>query len=249
MVEKFLLHWNLKISNYMLFKILNPHFFRKYSSIVRPYLLILSLIVLSVGIYFVFLNSPDDYQQGSMVRIMYIHVPSAWLSLMIFSIMGLCSLSNLIWRSSFAFYISLASAPIGASFAFITLITGMIWGKPIWGTYWVWDARLTSMLILFIFYICYIIISFASKNMSKVEKPASTIAILGMINVPIVKFSVDLWYSLHQPASILKMTGPSIDSSMLLPLFIMFFANFGIYCYILLIRIEIIFLKNGLRSY
>jgi heme exporter protein C len=233
----------------MFFKFLNPHFFRKFAASARPYILFITIILLSLGIYLALFKSPEDYQQGEMVRLMYIHVPSAWLSLMIFMIMGLCSLSNLIWRASFAFYIALASAPIGASFAFITLATGMIWGKPIWGTYWVWDARLTSMLILFIFYICYIVIASASKNINKVEKPASAIAILGMINVPIVKFSVDLWYSLHQPASIFKTTGPSVDPSMLLPLFIMFFANLGLYCYILSLRIEIIFLKNGLRSY
>lgn len=232
----------------MFFKLLNPYYFKKISISVIPYLTIASFILLCSGLYFALFHSPEDYQQGHMVRIMYIHVPSAWLSLMIFTIMGLCSLANLIWKAKFAFYISLASAPIGMSFAIITLITGMLWGKPIWGTYWVWDARLTSMLILFIFYVSYMIIATGSKNMNRVEKPAGVIAILGMINVPIVKFSVNLWYSLHQPASLIRPEGPAIDAQMLIPLLLMFFANLGIYLLFIIMRIEILVGKNGLRS-
>ena len=231
-----------------MFWLLNPHFFQKYSKALRPYLAVISFILLSLGLYISLLASPEDYQQGEMVRIMYIHVPSAWLSLMIFMIMGLCAISTLVWNAHFAFYISLASAPIGATFALITLLTGMIWGKPIWGTWWVWDARLTSMLILFIFYLCFMIVSTGSQNIRKIEKPACVIAILGMINVPIVKFSVNLWFSLHQPASILRSGGPSIDPSMLLPLAIMFFGNLTLYLTLLSYKIETLLNKNVVRS-
>jgi heme exporter protein C len=231
-----------------MFWLLNPFFFQKYSKILRPYLAITSCVFVSIGIYFSLFASPEDYQQGEMVRIMYVHVPSAWLSLMIFMIMGFCAISTLVWNAHFAFYISLASAPIGATFALITLLTGMIWGKPIWGTWWVWDARLTSMLILFIFYVCFIIVSTGSKTIRKIEKPASVIAILGMINVPIVKFSVNLWFSLHQPASVLRSDGPSIDSSMLIPLFLMFFGNFTLYLTLLSYKIETLLNKNVIHS-
>jgi heme exporter protein C len=220
------------------FKILNPHYFKKISSYLKPYLFIVTVTAFSYGLYLSLIASPADYQQGEMVRIMYIHVPSAWLSLMIFTLMGLASLSCLIFRASFGLYISLAAAPIGACFALITLLTGMIWGKPVWGAWWVWDARLTSMLILFLFYICYIVVARGSSDIRRIEKPTCAIAILGTINVPIVKFSVDLWYSLHQPASLIRMGGSAIDPSMLKPLLIMFIANFCLFVLLLIFRIE-----------
>ncbi|NDB83906.1 MAG: heme ABC transporter permease [Alphaproteobacteria bacterium] len=226
----------------MFWKLLNPYFFSKYASMAKNYIGVFLILFLSAGIYLAF-SSPEDYQQSIMVRIMYIHVPMAWLSLIIFTIMGLCALSCLIWRADFAFYISLASAPIGATFAITTLLTGMIWGKPIWGTWWVWDARLTSMLILFIFYMMFIFISSASADIHKIQKPSCVIAILGMINVPIVKFSVDLWSSLHQPASIFRSGGPEIHVSMLLPLFTMFIANLLLYVFLLVLRVEFLLYK------
>jgi len=163
-----------------------------------------------------------------MVRVMYVHVPAAWMSLGIYSFMAICSFSALVWKTRMSYILAIAAAPIGATFALITLVTGSIWGKPIWGTWWVWDARLTSMLVLFFLYISYIAIVNSGSNILRAEKPASVMAIIGFINIPIVKFSVDIWYSLHQPASMLKMSGPSIHSSMLLPLMIMF-ASFIIY--------------------
>lgn len=232
----------------MLFKILNPSVFLKITKKVRKYIGFFGLIFFVYGLYLSLLASPEDYQQKDMVRIMYIHVPSAWLSLMIFMIMGLASVSNLVWKTPLSFFITAASAPIGASFALITLVTGMIWGKPIWGTWWVWDARLTSMLILFIFYISYLFIISATNNIQKVEKPSSVIAIVGMINVPIVKFSVNLWYSLHQGASVIKAGGPSIDISMLLPLLVMFLANFCLYLVLLFYKMEILLRKNVVCS-
>ncbi|MDX1924489.1 MAG: heme ABC transporter permease CcmC [Rickettsiaceae bacterium] len=229
------LGWRLTLIS--AFKILNPFYFLKYARILRPVVGLICVSSLLIGLYFSF-TSPEDYQQGEMVRIMYIHVPMAWLSLMIFVIMGLSSISCLVWRARFAFFIALASAPIGASFALGTLVTGMIWGKPIWGAWWAWDARLTSMLILFIFYVSFILIARGSKSIQKIEKPSCVIAILGMINVPIVKFSVDLWHSLHQPASILRAGGSSIHHSMLMPLLFMFIANLTLYLYLLSLRVE-----------
>ncbi|MDX1916424.1 MAG: heme ABC transporter permease CcmC [Rickettsiaceae bacterium] len=226
----------------MLWKLLNPYFFTKYSTYLQKYILSSLIFCFAAGLYFAF-TSPEDYQQSIMVRVMYIHVPSAWLSLMIFVIIGMCAISCLIWKTNFTFYIALASAPIGATFALITLLTGMIWGKPIWGTWWVWDARLTSMLILFIFYIIFILISSSNRNIHKIQKPSCVIAILGMINVPIVKFSVDLWSSLHQSASILNFNGPQIHGSMLAPLFIMFVANCLLYIFLLLQKVESLLYK------
>ncbi|MDX2050024.1 MAG: heme ABC transporter permease CcmC [Rickettsiaceae bacterium] len=228
-------------------KFLNPNLFLKYSLRLRLLILIKSLFLFCSGFYLV-LNSPCDYQQDILVKIMYIHVPAAWLSLMIYTIMGLCGISCIIWGAKFAFYLCLASAPIGTCFTLITLATGMIWGKPIWGTWWVWDARLTSMLIVLIFYIVFLMIAGASKNIHKIEKPASIIAIIGLINIPIVKFSVDLWYSLHQPASIIRLGGPAIETSMLIPLITMFFAHLTLYLYLLLIRVDKLIKKYGIRS-
>jgi heme exporter protein C len=191
------------------------------------FIILAMLIFLASGIYYSFFNSPADYQQGDYVRIMYVHVPSAWLSLGIYALMAISSLIYLVWHNPMFDLIAKNSAPIGALFCFITLFTGALWGKPIWGTWWAWDARLTSMLILFFFYLGYLSLAHLTKEQNNNKSPA-VLAILGCINIPIVKFSVNLWNSLHQPASIIKLGGPSIHSSMLLPLMLMF-AAFGIY--------------------
>jgi heme exporter protein C len=215
-----------------MYKLFSPNLFLKISKFLIPF-----------SGYFSLYNSPEDYQQGSMVRIMYVHVPSAWMSLGIYSFMAICSFSCLVWKTKMSYILSVSAAPIGAGFALITLVTGSIWGKPIWGTWWVWDARLTSMLVLFFIYISYIAIINSGNNLLRAEKPASVMAIIGFINIPIVKFSVDIWYSLHQPASILKLGGPSIHSSMLLPLFIMFGSFIMYFIFVLLLRAKIIIHK------
>lgn len=215
-------------------EILKPEFFTKAEKICTPVLVVLLFITTSTGLYFSLFISPPDYQQGEMVRIMYVHVPSAWMSLIIYSFMSICSLSSLIWKTRMSYLLSVSSAPIGAAFALITLVTGAIWGKPIWGTWWVWDARLTSMLILFLLYIIYLSITNSGSNLLRAEKPASVIAIIGFINIPIIKFSVDIWYSLHQPSSVFKMSGPSIHGSMLVPLFMMF-TSFTCFFFLLLL--------------
>ncbi len=217
-----------------MFKLLNPYIFNKLTDKLLPFLVMSIVIILPVGLYQALIVSPIDYQQGEMVRLMYVHVPAAWLALAIYSFMAMCSFASLVWGAPMSFFLAVAAAPIGATFAFLTLVTGSLWGRPIWGTWWVWDARLTSMLVLFLLYLGYIIVASSGDNLRRAEKPAAVIALIGAINVPIVKFSVDIWYSLHQPASIFRAKGPAIHSSMMLPLMLMF-ASFVLYFLILLI--------------
>jgi heme exporter protein C len=229
-------------------KLLTPKFFSKAESLLVPVIALLLPVTLGIGLYFALFSSPPDYQQGEMVRVMYVHVPAAWMSLGIYSFMAICSFSALVWKTRLSYFLAVAAAPIGASFALITLVTGSLWGKPIWGTWWVWDARLTSMLVLFLLYVSYIVIVGSGTNILRAEKPASVMALIGFINIPIVKFSVDIWYSLHQPASILRVGGPSIHSSMLLPLLIMF-ASFILYFIIVLLMRTRILLVGQKQNY
>ncbi|MCT4634963.1 MAG: heme ABC transporter permease [Rickettsiales bacterium] len=207
----------------MINKIFLPSYISKFTDKYLKYIIIAMLAFLTAGIYYGFFESPVDYQQGEYVRIMYVHVPSAWMSLGIYTLMAIASFVYLVWNNPVFDLISKSSAPIGTVFCFITLYTGSFWGKPIWGTWWVWDARLTSMLILFFFYIGYLVLSNLTEDKRNNKAPAA-LAILGIINVPIVKFSVNLWNSLHQPASVFKLSGPSIHISMLIPLMLMFMA-------------------------
>lgn len=205
----------------MINQILNPSNILNFSDKYLKYIFAIFFIFLALGCYYSFFNSPTDYQQGEYVRIMYVHVPSAWLALAIYSLMAITSFLYVIWNNPLMDLIAKSAAPIGTLFCLITLVTGSFWGKPIWGTWWVWDARLTSMLILFFFYIGYLALVNVTEEKLNNKAPA-IIAILGFINVPIVKFSVNIWNSLHQPASVFKIGGPSIHSSMLLPLMLMF---------------------------
>ncbi len=205
---------------------LTPGFFLRHYKTCLIFLNIIFWPLLTLGLYYALFASPQDYQQGELVRIMYVHVPSAWLALGVYAFMALTSFLNMVWANKLAYIMCAASAPIGGAFAFITLASGAIWGYPCWGTWWVWDARLTSMLILFLFYLAYI--AFFNLNPKKAEKPCSAIALIGFINVPLVKFSVDMWASLHQGASVLTLSGPKIHSDMLKPLLIMFLA-FGVF--------------------
>ncbi|MBU6140237.1 MAG: heme ABC transporter permease CcmC [Proteobacteria bacterium] len=184
------------------------------------------------------LNSPNDYQQSNAVRIMYVHVPAAWMALLIYTLLAVFNLSGFIWKNPFFYLIARSIAVIGAVFAFITLVTGSIWGKPIWGTWWVWDARLTSVLILFFLYLGYIILLDSFEDRSKGERIAAIISIIGFINVPIVKFSVEYWNSLHQPASIMRKGGVSIDPLMLKPLLLMFGVYFSYFVFLSLLRVR-----------
>ena len=206
----------------MIFKsFIVPNKFNKFADIIFKPLLLISVLSLVIGLVFVFFISPDDYQQGSTVKIMYIHVPAAWLSLMTFFIMTIYSIIALAFKTPFGFIVNTAVAPIGAVFTLICLITGSLWGKPMWGTWWVWDARLTSVFILFLIYLIIIFCRHSFSNLEVGEKITAVLIIVGSINLPIIKFSVDWWNTLHQPASISKFSSPSIDPSMLWPLIIM----------------------------
>ncbi len=218
----------------------SPYIFNKLSSKLLVPISILSALLFTAGLYYALFASPIDYQQGETVRIMYVHVPAAWMALGIYMFIGICSLLALVWKLRMAFLMAVSAAPIGACFAAITLITGSLWGKPIWGTWWVWDARLTSMLVLFLLYVAYIGITNAGDDLFRTEKPASAIALLGVINVPIVKFSVDIWNSLHQPASVLKSGGPAIDGSMLMPLMLMFGAYATFFVAVWIMRVKVV---------
>ena len=217
----------------------NPGFLVNYIKPLTPWSGGISIILLLVGLWFSLYQSPIDYQQGNAVRIMYIHVPSAWMSMGIYSFIALSSFFGLIYGHITAFTLAKAAAPIGATFTAICLISGSAWGKPMWGTWWVWDARLTSVLILFFFYIGYIVFSKSFNDFSKGEKFSSILAIIGLVNLPIIKFSVDYWNTLHQPASISKFDAPSIHIDMLIPLLIMFLAFIFIFIHLLMIRFQL----------
>ena len=228
--------------------LINPNKFNQLTDIIIKPVFYLSMVTLVVGLIFALFLSPNDYQQGLTVRIMYVHVPSAWLALLTFAIMTIYSIIALAFKIPFGFIINSAVAPVGALFTLTCLVTGSLWGKPMWGTWWVWDARLTSVAILFIIYLIIIIINFSFENRDIREKIVAIFVIIGSINLPIIKFSVDWWNTLHQPASISKLSSPSIDPSMLRPLLIMTVAFMLIGLLIALIRIksEILSRKNNI---
>ena len=227
--------------------LINPSRFNKFSDTIFKPLIVITLITLIVGLILVYF-SPLDYQQGLTVKIMYIHVPSAWLALLTYAIMTIYSIIGLAFKIPFSFVINKAVAPIGAVFTFLCLISGSMWGKPMWGTWWVWDARLTSVAILFIVYLLIIFLNQTFENRDVREKTIAIFILIGSINLPIIKFSVDWWNTLHQPASISKLSSPSIDISMLQPLLIMTlsFSLIGLIIAILRIKAEILIRKKNL---
>ena len=227
--------------------LVNPNRFNKLADILFKPIIFLSVIFLILGLIFAIYLSPNDYQQGSTVRIMYVHVPSAWLALITYVIMTLYSLVALVFRAPFGYIINTAIAPIGAMFTLICIISGSLWGKPMWGTWWVWDARLTSVAILFLLYLIIIFLKNSITNINVSEKITAVLIIVGSINLPIIKFSVDWWNTLHQPASISKLSSPSIDPSMLRPLVIMTIALMLLAIVIGIIRIKAEILKRKLR--
>lgn len=223
---------------------INKLFLRKnFDKIFLIFLPILISALIFLGLFSLYFisNSPVDYQQSNAVKIMYIHVPSAWMALMIYCLVAIFSVSAFIWKNPFFHLIARIIAKIGCSFAFLTLITGSLWGKPIWGAWWVWDARLTSMLILFFLYLGYLLVNFVIDDKNKAEKISAIIAIIGFINVPIVKFSVDYWNSLHQVASIFRKNGVAIHPSMLFPLMFMF-----AFCFCYFVLLSMISIKTEL---
>ena len=199
----------------------NPTRFLSIVDRVVPWLTALTLLLLGYGLYLALFVAPPDYQQGETVKIMFIHVPAAWLAMFGYTLIALAALGTLIWRHPLADVAAKTAAPIGATFTFIALVTGSLWGKPMWGTYWVWDARLTSVLVLFLLYLGLIALWQSIEEPGRAGRAAAILALVGFINVPIIKFSVDWWNTLHQPASVFRLGGPTIDPSLLTPLFVM----------------------------
>jgi heme exporter protein C len=216
----------------------NPTRLRRITAALFPVAVMVSAIAFSIGLYLAFFGSPADYQQGETVRIMYIHVPSAWMAMLCYLLMALSAVFYLVWRHPLADIAARAMALPGAGFALITLLTGSFWGRPMWGTWWVWDARLTSMLILFFLYLGYMALADGFERAERGSKPASLLLLVGVINLPIIKFSVDWWNTLHQGTSVLRLDGPSIDPTMLKPLLIMALAMLGWFIAITILRMN-----------
>jgi heme exporter protein C len=232
----------------MFSRLANPARFMRVSGAALPWLGGISLVVLGIGLVWALIVAPPDYQQGESVRIMFIHVPSAWMALSVYLFVALASGVALIWRHPLAEIAAQAAAPIGAAFTFVCLVTGSLWGRPMWGTWWVWDARLTSVLVLFFFYLGYIALVNAFEDASRGARAGSLLALVGIVNLPIIKFSVDWWNTLHQPASVLRLGGPTIDASMLVPLLVMAL-GFGLFFgWVLLVRMRAALNERRLRA-
>lgn len=199
----------------------NPLRFQRIASAIYPWTAAATLVLAPVALYLALVVAPPDYQQGQAYRIMFIHVPAAWMSMFCYLCVAVGSAVGLIWRHPLAEVAARAAAPAGAVFTAIALATGSLWGKPMWGTWWVWDARLTSVLILFFLYLGYIALHDAFEDPARGARAASILALVGVVNLPIIKFSVDWWNTLHQPASIIRMDGPTLAPSMLWPLLLM----------------------------
>jgi len=216
----------------------NPARFMRLAARLQPWIMVLGLATGAAGLYYGLFASPADYQQGETVRIMYVHVPSAWMAMFVYTMMAFAAASFLIWKHPLADVAAQAAAPIGAGFTLMALVTGSLWGQPMWGTWWVWDARLTSVLILFFLYLGYIALVNAFDDPERGSKAGAILLLVGAVNIPIIKFSVDWWNTLHQPASVARMDGPAIDPSMLLPLMLMAAAFKLYFVYLLIVRMR-----------
>jgi heme exporter protein C len=226
----------------------NPGRFMRLAVAVLPWTAAASVLLLGTGLVWGFVFAPPDYQQGDSVRIIYIHVPAAWMALFVYTVIALASASALIWRHPLGDLIARAASPLGAGFTFIALASGSLWGKPMWGAWWVWDARLTSMLILFFLYLGHMALLGAFDDASRGNRAAAILAIVGFVNVPIIKFSVDWWNTLHQPASVFRLGGPTIDPSILIPLLITALGFAFFFVSLLLIRVRSEFVAAKLRA-
>ena len=226
----------------------NPRRFMKLATILTPWMAGATVVLASAGLYLGLFASPDDYQQGATVRIMYVHVPAAWMALFCYTSLAISAAVGLIWKHPVADVAARATAPIGACFTFLALLTGSLWGKPMWGTWWVWDARLTSVLVLFFLYLGYMALNSAFDDPQRGSKASAILAMVGFVNVPIIKFSVDWWNTLHQPASIVRMDGPTIHPDMLWPLFLMIGAFTTYFLWVLLLRMRRELTESRLRA-
>ncbi len=214
----------------------SPERFYRLSRVLAPWLGTASALLFAAGLYGGLVLAPPDYQQGDSYRIIYIHVPSAWMSMFCYVVLAVCGAMTLIWRLKLADVVARATAPLGASFTAIALATGSIWGKPMWGTWWVWDARLTSELILLFLYLGFIALQAAIEDRRNAARAGAVLALVGVINLPIIHYSVEWWNTLHQGATITKFDKPSIAMSMLVPLLLMFAAFKCFYFSVMLVR-------------
>lgn len=216
----------------------NPARFLRLAALVLPWVSALSAILFAAGLYLALVASPGDYQQGETVRIMYVHVPAAWMSMFTYTSMAVAAACALVWRHPLAEVYARAAAPVGAGFTLLCLVTGSLWGEPMWGTWWVWDARLTSVLILFFLYLGYMALVDAFDDPARGNRAGCILLLVGVVNVPIIKFSVDWWNTLHQPASVIRMDGPTIDGTMLWPLLLLALAFQTYFIAIVILRIR-----------
>ncbi len=226
----------------------NPTRFLKMANAALPFVWAVTALLFAIGLYGALLSAPADYQQGETVRIMFVHVPAAWMALFVYTVMALASALAIVFRHPLADVAAKAAAPIGAVFCFLALATGSLWGKPMWGAWWVWDARLTSMFVLMLLYVGYIAIWQAIEEPGRAALIARIVALVGFVNIPIIKFSVDWWNSLHQPASVFRMGGPTIDRSMLWPLLVMGLAYTFLFLALHLVSIRSEITQRKLRN-
>jgi heme exporter protein C len=226
----------------------NPTRFLSLVDRMVPWLTASTLILLGIGLYIAFFVAPPDYQQGEIVKIIFIHVPAAWLAMFGYMLIAVAALGTLIWRHPLADVAAKTAAPIGATFTFIALVTGSLWGKPMWGTYWVWDARLTSVLVLFLLYLGLLALWQAIEEPGRAGRAAAILALVGAINIPIIHYSVVWWNTLHQPASVFRVGGPTIDPSLLAPLLVMALAFMLLFILLHLVSMRAEILRRRVRA-
>jgi heme exporter protein C len=226
----------------------NPQRFLRLARTLTPWTLGVGVLLAAVGVFLGLFVAPPDYQQGEAARIIYVHVPAAWMALFVYVCMAISSAVAFIWKHPLADVAAKASAPIGCVFTALALVTGMLWGQPMWGAWWVWDARLTSVLILFFLYLGYIVLWGAIEEPTRAARAARILALVGVVNVPIIHFSVEWWSTLHQGATVFRTDGPSMSTSMLIPLLTMALAYNVLYAAFLLIRMRTEISERRLRT-
>ena len=226
----------------------NPSRFLAFAARTLPWLAAATAIAFAIGLYQALFVAPDDYQQGATVKIMFLHVPSAWIALGCWALMSIAALGTLVWRHPLADVAAKSAAPLGAAFTFLCLLTGSLWGRPMWGTYWVWDARLTSVLVLFLMYLGLLALWRAIEDPARAARAAAILTLVGAINLPVIKFSVDFWNTLHQPASVLRLGGPAIHPTILVPLITMALAFALLFVTLLVAAMRNEILRRRVRS-
>jgi len=235
-------------ARHSLHRFANPGRFLRLSATLLPWLSVAAALLLAVGVAWALGFAPSDYQQGESVRIMYVHVPSAWIALACYLAMAVASATALVWRHPLADLVAIECAPVGAVFTALCLLTGSLWGKPMWGTYWVWDARLTSVLVLFFLYLGHIALVQAFDDPARGRRAGAILALVGVVNLPIIKFSVDWWNTLHQAASVTRLAAPAIHPDLLWPLLVMAVAFSCLFGAVLLLRVRASIFRERARA-